>query len=484
MTQKEKKPIVLIIADGFGLSTSWQGNAITAAQTAIFSEYWQDYRHLVLQSKRGVYDDCYTGYTEIATGQPNKSRVRLTQESLSHNQRFLSSLDAAKRNNASIQILAQVSNYNLDEIVENLSEIARFAKRNSIIGLFVHLFFDSSVSTKADAAVCLSAIEDCLKIIEYGQIASLSGCGNKKKHNTALIVKMLLSGKAQTALSAKQALALQKSETPAEMSPTIIKLRHNPKISSFDLPFLLSVPSPQLTDVLREIIMSANEKTSRAVSFLDFWAISEFPFDLRTKVNYFFQKDLQSYLSNILYEQGLHQALVTDQDNLHNLDTYYLDGLGHVKIKVPLVRSESHLKKQTSTTEEITDLALQVIAQKQCDFITVNFPSLYRFSQAGLFAECVTEVKLLDKSLGRIVKDALAASGYVVFCSAFGGAEGGADTKIEQVNEKQRQSHLPFIIISAETKHKSGETLLQEIVHSKADLTNVFDALKILLSGD
>jgi|GEM_PF-1539910 len=481
MATENIKPVVLIIVDGFGLSANWRGNAVAAAEPKNFLSYWNNYQHLVLQEKQQGLSDAYT---KIATGEPHIGSFRLSQELLSQNQDFVAAIDNMKRNNASLQLFVQISRRKKNEIIANLFEMTKFAKRNGVINLFAHLFFDSSILAKNDAEEVISAIEDVFRKNDYGQTASLCGCGYIKERGVTQTLNLVCSGKGKTALSAKQALSLQqKIDAPAKLVPALVKSRHSSRLNNFDLVFSLSVPNDQLTDILRETILTSGEGSGRAASFVSFWAIAEFPFDLHSKINFFFKKNAQSYLSSILHDDKIQQVLITDRHNFDNLVAYYLGGVDFVNENIVPTETNLHTKKLLSTTKKITDLAIKAIGQSQYQFITVNFPMLYRIAKNGTFQEIVDEVKVFDESLEKIVQATFDVSGVAVLCSSCGGAENTSISgyDLEADTTKGLLCHLPFVVISEETEDKTKEAMVQEIVDSSANLTNVFDALKILL---
>ncbi len=490
MTNIKKKPVVLILADGFGLNPNWHGNAIAAAAPEHFDEYWRNYRHLVIQSDRSSSKNPYETYTELATGQPfaNQScEARLSQEILANDNQFLSSLDSLKRNDAALHLFIEVSSQNQNDSLSDLTEVMKCAKKNSVLNTFVHIFIADAVESVAEVDNFLSQIEKVLSEIEYGQIATITGCSQIAKHGTKQTLRLLYSGKGQTFLSVRQALLATKSSKPAETDPTIIKSRQSQKINNFDLLFFSTSLSEAVSSLLREMILLNKEKTSSFhPSFLDFYAIKEFSFDFRDEVKYLFCKRTENYLSDLLHRKEISQAIVTDRQNLNNINFYFLGQSKNVDQYVVESSDDSSTKQINSTTAKITTESLALIAKKKCDFLVINFPSLPRISQGLSFKDSVREVKLLDECLYKIVEAVKSDNGFVLFCPTFGFAESITENKSskEIFSSKKKAIALPFIIISANTKLKSDENLLHEIIRARADLTKVYKALKIILLAD
>jgi 2,3-bisphosphoglycerate-independent phosphoglycerate mutase len=70
-----KKPLVLCILDGFGLSEKEEYNAVRAAQTPTFDRLWRDYPHTLLKAAglnvglpEGQMGNSEVGHTAIGLG--------------------------------------------------------------------------------------------------------------------------------------------------------------------------------------------------------------------------------------------------------------------------------------------------------------------------------------------------------------------------------------------------------------------------------
>ncbi len=487
MTEKVKQPVVLVLADGFGINPNWQGNAVTTANPANFFGLWKNYRHLVIQSTAQEGGSPYSAYTELSTGRKvdaSYKTVKLSAEVLSSNNKLLSVFDSLKRNNASLHLFGNIGAIGQDDELANLLEIVKFAKTNSIIGTFIHLVIDNSIDNAAMINKFLTQLESELGRIDYGHIASVTGINQIKGNNYKEIFQVLFTGRGKTYLSAKQIFSNLKNSKPADIMPSLIQSRQNQRISSFDLLFFFSSFSDELSDLLREIIINNRDGLNPgSAAFLEFFAVAEFPFDIPDKINFLFHKNPGHYLSDLLHSEKLSQALVTDQSNSANLNYYFLGTSQFVDLKIVQDEIDSKSKNTISSTKRIADLALAEIAKNDYDLVVVNFPSLYRFCLQNSFKKCVEEIKLLDVQLGAIVKKVLSLDGYLFFCPAFGGAESisGANDAHSLTQRNAKSTTLPFIIISDMTKFNSKSDLFHEILQSQADLTTVLEALKIIL---
>jgi 2,3-bisphosphoglycerate-independent phosphoglycerate mutase len=71
----DKKPVILMILDGFGLRDETVGNAVALADTPNFDKYWSKYPHSTLKASgldvglpEGQMGNSEVGHTNIGAG--------------------------------------------------------------------------------------------------------------------------------------------------------------------------------------------------------------------------------------------------------------------------------------------------------------------------------------------------------------------------------------------------------------------------------
>lgn len=479
MSSEQKKPVVLILADGFGLSSNLSGNAVAMAKPVNFLRLWQNYQHLLLEMKPS--HNPYESYADLATGEKCLEQTdNLSHDALNSNNELLSCIDSLKRNNAAMHVIAVLAKTEIDDCLENIRVLLRFAKNNSAFSAFIHIIIDDSINDLATISHFIDKLESELEKINFGHIATISG-QNKLlvRNNFKSFFEVLYAGKGKTALSAKQALANTRGLSLADLEPTIIKSRQNQKINSFDLLFFATELKGKFADLVGKIVVANSAGLSSGLDFLKFFAISSSPVSFKDSIKYIFEQKSENNISSILKLSNKSHIIVTDQTNLPKLSHYFLGDGKAADQKVVEDRLDAISKKVLSSTEAIARETLALIEANNHDLITVNFSSLYRYCTKGSFGECVAEVKKIDDSLVKIVEAVLEQDGYVLFCPTFGGAE-----SIPLKFTPLPSSALPFIVISEQTKSQSKKDIFSEMLSPKADLTRVTEALKIILLMD
>lgn len=478
LAEETKKPVVLIIADGYGLSASWQGNAINAAGD-YFGRLWNGYSHGVLKSS--YLENPYQAYSVIGSGKLAEAES-ISFQKISASSSLVNAIDTVKRNNASIHFF-----HNLDhEKNDDLISLLRFAKKSSIYNCYIHLFIDQTFVDIETAGEKVFELERDLEASDLGDISTITGTEQALTSPNELI-NIIFIKQGKTALTTNQALIRQKDLKPCELSPTAIKFRTDSKIKDFDLIVYSGRRDDKIEEFLKQVILAskANYLPGRPM-FLKFISLYRFPFDLKANLDFILDEKPIYTITDKMIEKGKKHLLILDRQNRSNLE-YYFVGNRKIEEKVISKKSSGPSSQTISATDLIASTALSEIKKNNYDLMTINFCALYQYCLAGLFSEAILEVKRIDKALETLVKEITDRDGYLVFCSAFGGAENMVADKQKIGNNGMVNSaagYLPMLIVSNETKlSQSNTNMVAEILNTKEDLSFINKLLEVLIFG-
>lgn len=474
-------PVVLFLVDGFGLSPSWQGNAIASAKPANFNKFWSSYRHLVIRQQLLNPANPHKNYSLISVGGNSNTKKPLE---LFSSQDFICNLDSLNRNNASIHFLLIFSKKD-KTAQKNILQIIKTAKSNSVANAYLHLFIDDSYLTQSDLQPDIDDFESQLASIGLGNIATVTGLNYVKKENFNDILDSVYFVQGSAVFSLKQALTRKNNLRPFETATRIIKSSFNAKINDFDMVFAMSSPSEHFSDFLKTIIIQNNAcGNGKFPKFLQFFGLDEFPFDLENGIHFINPKKQGCFITDFTKQKGLSQVIVTDDDNLKQMNHYFIGDKSQIDQSIVEGRLNPTTKKVESTTEAIIAHALIALKKNMYDFIIINLPSLCR---AESFVESVEEVKKIDDGLGLVASQVISQNGFLVFCSAFGRAE----NLVENTNKLRDNTEacgaeqvLPFFVLANSTKKVSKLDLFHETLSASCGLEHVNDFLQTILLKD
>ena len=179
--KSKKKPVVLLILDGWGLAKPSPANAITQAKTPNFDSLWKNYPHTTLQaSGRAVglpatqFGNSEAGHMNIGAGRVVYQELTRINNSIKKgdfftNKALLSAINHAKKNNSSLHLVGLLSDAGVHSDYKHLFALLKLAKNNKV-NVYVHALTDGRDTPPRSALKYINELEK-----KRGKIATVIG---------------------------------------------------------------------------------------------------------------------------------------------------------------------------------------------------------------------------------------------------------------------------------------------------------------------
>lgn len=184
---KDKKPVVLLIMDGFGLAEPSDINAISQAKTPVLDGLFAAWPNTYLQASgedvglpAGQIGNSEVGHTNIGAGRvvyqdlPRISRA-VADGSFFENPAYAAAMDAAAGSGHPVHILGLLSDGGVHSHIDHLFALIEMARRRGVPQCYVHGFLDGRDVPPASGAGYVKALEDYMSRLGYGCLATVQG---------------------------------------------------------------------------------------------------------------------------------------------------------------------------------------------------------------------------------------------------------------------------------------------------------------------
>jgi 2,3-bisphosphoglycerate-independent phosphoglycerate mutase len=181
-----KKPVALIIMDGFGYNAEDYGNAIAAANTPNIDKYMQGPNTLIGASgldvglPDGQMGNSEVGHTNIGAGRiVYQMLVKISKDikdgTFFNNKAILDAMNNCKEKNSALHLMGLLSPGGVHSHMEHLYGIVEMAKKNGLDKVYIHAFLDGRDVPPSSAADYMAEAVAELDKIGLGKIATISG---------------------------------------------------------------------------------------------------------------------------------------------------------------------------------------------------------------------------------------------------------------------------------------------------------------------
>ena len=182
-----KKPVALIILDGFGLRDETAGNAVKAAKMPNLDRLFHTYPHNTLEASglgvglpEGQMGNSEVGHLNLGAGRivyQSLTRINLAVKNgeLNTDATIAEGVKHALENNKKIHVMGLLSPGGIHSHNEHMYALVEAAKAQGAKEVYVHAFLDGRDTAPKSALEYVEALEAKLAEIGMGKVATVSG---------------------------------------------------------------------------------------------------------------------------------------------------------------------------------------------------------------------------------------------------------------------------------------------------------------------
>ena len=472
-TKKEikVKPLVLLVIDGFGLAPPSGGNAISLARTPHYQSYLKDYPQTeLIASGESVglpaneVGNTEVGHLTLGAGRvilQDLKRINLAIEKgfFYDNKAFLQASSHVKESNSKFHIMGLVGSGNVHSSLEHLYALIQFCKKEGIDKVFLHLFTDGRDSPPQEAKEIVEQVENRLKNLKIGKIASISGryfaMGWER---TERVYKALVLSQAIQVRSSPDAIksAYAKNQTDEFIEPTLIadeqgpiaRIEDNDAVIFFNfridrseqlamafvLPNFETLKSfdfgydPETDIRLRDVQISATFQREKVPKNLFFVSMTEYEKNLPVSAVAFGPEVVENPLSLILSRYGLKQMHMAESEK-ERFVKYYFNGLreepvdGEDDLVVPSPKVATYDQKPEMSLPGLVKEAIRQVNKDKYHFFVINFANPDMVAHTGDLNKTVKAIEYVDEYMGKLIEAVLKVNGTMFVTADHGNAE-------------------------------------------------------------
>ncbi|HAO64924.1 TPA: 2,3-bisphosphoglycerate-independent phosphoglycerate mutase [Candidatus Taylorbacteria bacterium] len=457
---------MLIVLDGWGYREEVKDNAIASANTPFFDDLWQKYPHALLQASglavglpEGQMGNSEVGHTTIGAGKVvDTDLVRIGKaiaaDELGKNPALITLFDHVKKNNSILHLQGLLGDGGVHAHSDHLYAVIRAAKIAGLKKVAIHVFTDGRDTPPQSAALYLKELEDVLREIGIGFIATVSGrfyamdrdnnWNRLEKTEQALFE---CKGNVCTIPPDEFVQTLYKGGKLDEHLEPIVCYDQDGKgcaIEEGDGVFFFNFRA----DRARMLTQKVLERT--AGKNICFVTMTQYSLEFKCLV-VFPPITIEVTLAGEISRAGMTQAHIAETEKFPHA-TYFLNG-GQEKPHAGEIHEMLPSRKDVAThdlapkmrAESIADKALEFI-ENGTDFIFINFANPDMVGHTANVPAIIEALEETDKQLGRVVM-AMEQVGGVVFITA---DHGNAEVNVDPLTGNKHTSHtinpVPAII--------------------------------------
>ena len=484
-----KKPVMLMILDGFGISDKLDGNAVRAAYKPNFDALYDKYPHTQLGASgldvglpEGQMGNSEVGHLNIGSGRIiYQELTRITKAVVDGdfftNAIFLEAIDKAIKNNSSLHLLGLLSNGGVHSHISHLKALLKLAHDKGLKKVFVHAFLDGRDVPPSSGLGFILEIEKYMKELGTGEIATVSGRyyamdRDNRWERVKLAYDAMVVGKGETALNGAE--AVQKSyhdnKTDEFVLPTVILNNGSPKakIENNDSVIFFNFRPDRAREITRAINDTEFQGFKRDCLNLHYVTFTQYDKTLQGVHVAYTPASFENTLGQYVSKQGKKQLRIAETEKYAHVTFFFNGGVeapnpNEDRGLIPSPKVATYDLQPEMSAYELCDEVLKRLDSDEYDMIILNFANPDMVGHTGVFEAAKKAIEAVDVCLGKIVARILSKDGTVFITADHGNAEIMIDFSTGQPMTAHTTDPVPFLYVASDAKPMREAGILADI---------------------
>jgi len=466
-----RRPVLLVILDGFGINPSKADNAITLANTPKLDYYFSHYPHTQLQASGpavGVPDgqmgNSEVGHMTLGAGSiidQDLMRIQhaIDQGDFFHNPAFNAALDDAQQRQRPLHLFGLVSDGGVHSDLPHLLALIEMCKQKRIKPL-LHMVTDGRDTAPRSALKYLHTVATALHECG-GAIATITGRyyamdRDHRWERTELAWRAMVYGKGQRMQCADSALrsAYAAGDNDEFIQPIILPSWQAPEDGDPLISFNFRKDRPQ--QIVAALGLEDFAGFDRGDAPL-FKVTCMMPYNRDFLLPYAFtpQKP-DTTLGHVISAAGIKQFHCAETEKYPHV-TYFFNGgqvdpmPGETQLMIPSPKVATYDQKPEMSAGRVTDAVIDAMQNQAYGFIVVNYANGDMVGHTARHDAVIHAVETLDKEAGRLLDEAIVQGYSVILTADHGNCEELIDPLSGEAHTQHTLYPVPCIIIDQST---------------------------------
>ena len=504
MTSEQKRPVVLIIRDGWGNNPYpeyQQSNAVHLANTPVDDWMRENYPHITIHTSgedvglpAGVIGNSEVGHQNIGAGRiVNQELLRISNMirsgEFARNEVLLNAISHVKNSGTNLHLIGLASDAGVHSSLEHLYGLLRLTKEHGLAKeqVLIHNFSDGRDCQPDLGIKFCEEIEAELEKIGVGKIASVIGryyaMDRDDRWERVETAYRLLTEGSDTYVTEAAMAYREYYDNPDD---------DNRKGDEFIRPTVVlgddGKPLPRISD--GDSVIFYNFRGDRPRELTKAFCLETFPYDGEGKDGVTRQMGFKrncklsvNFITMTEYEQGMPvEAVIKKPPKMQNTLGLYVSDAGLTQFRCAETEKFPHVtfffndyrdepyqgedrqiiasprevttydQKPEMSAPEVTQEMLKRIETDKYDLIVLNYANGDMVGHTGSLSAAIKAVEAVDIGVGKIVKAVLDKGGSLVVTADHGNCEQMIDPETGGIHTAHTTYDVDLIVVDNEYK--------------------------------
>jgi len=444
-----RRPVALIILDGWGYEAPGPGNAVSLATTPVLDGLLERYPWVLLEASGaavglppGIMGNSEVGHLTLGSGRAvpqDLSRINTAVEdgSFFTNPVLAPAMEAATARDGSIHLMGLLSDGGVHSAIEHVHALVELARTAGVARVYVHLFMDGRDTSPTAGAGFLYELERFLSKVGLGTVATIVGRyyamdRDNRWPRVKRAYDALVHGEGERAPTSEEAIqrSYAAGVTDEFVEPFIIGDDPRSRIRDGDTVVFFNFRpdrTRELTRVFIEPVFSEFDRGGPAprVAFI---GMTEYDADFDVPVA-FPDNPPAHVLAEVLSAAGLTQLHIAETEKYAHVTFFFNGGTeepfpGETRRLIASPSDiETYEQRPAMSAPEVASVFRETFSAERPDFTVLNFANPDMVGHTGDLAATIEALQVVDRCLGEVLVTLKGSDARVFITADHGNAE-------------------------------------------------------------
>ena len=493
-----KKPVVLMILDGYGLNSSTKGNGVALAKTPVMDKLMAEYPYvkgyasgLAVGLPDGQMGNSEVGHLNMGAGRIVYQELTRITKSIEdgdffENTELLGAIENCKKNNSDLHLYGLLSDGGVHSHITHVFALLELAKRNGIKNVYVHCFMDGRDTAPDSGKDFIAKLYDKMEELGVGEIASVTGRyyamdRDNRWDRVEKAYRALTLGEGKQAACGKCAIkaSYEAGKTDEFVEPTVITKDGKPVgvIKDKDSVICFNFRPDRAREITRcfcdDEFTGFDRGSRKDVYYVCF---TDYDVTIPNKYVAFKKEKITNTFGEFLAANNMTQARIAETEKYAHVTFFFNGGIeepnkGEDRILVKSPKVATYDLQPEMSALEVCDKLCEAIRSDKYDVIIINFANPDMVGHTGVIDAVIKAIETVDACVGRAVEAVKEKDGVMFICADHGNAEVLVDENTGEPYTAHTTNPVPFILVNYDNEYTLKENgKLCDIVPTLIDI--------------
>jgi 2,3-bisphosphoglycerate-independent phosphoglycerate mutase len=470
-----RRPVVLVVLDGWGYREEREGNAIALARTPTWDRLWSRASRTLLQASglavglpEGQMGNSEVGHLNLGAGRVvMQDLVRINQSiddgSFFENPALVDACELVKRDGGTLHLMGLIGTGGVHASDKHLRALVDLAERRRVPRVDIHALLDGRDTMPRSA---LGFMEELLHFIgERAHVASVGGryFGMDRDARWDRMEKWYnasvkgIGPESNSPLDTIRA-AYERGVTDEFIEPHVMrKAEHVPiaPIRDGDALICFNFRADRMRQMVRALTVDAFDafRVGRRPS-IEIVTMTSYDRTFELPVA-FPPQSMANIVGEVVSKSGMAMLRTAETEKYAHVTYFFNGGIetpfrGEDRLLVPSQKVATYDLSPEMSAAGVTDVLCKAIEKGAHEFILCNYANGDMVGHSGSLPATIEAVETVDASLARVLKSADTARARLLVTADHGNCEMMIDPATGGPHTAHTTSPVPFVVVDPE----------------------------------